>query len=153
MKARFITIALFTVAVAAAGCSKKKDDAAGSSGAKTAESAEPAKGESAEPAKGAGPVKTDPKALFDEFTDPKVDGMALIDKYHDGATFSGKVTVKATGEDGTPILWMELDGGRHIELGYTDAAKAKAVKNGDTVTVTCKIGGAVDKMMQVMDCQ
>jgi hypothetical protein len=97
-------------------------------------------------------VKTTPDALFDEFTKPGVDGMALLDKYHDGATISGKVTVKGHEEDGKPILWIELAGGRHIDLGYKDVEKAKAVKTGDTVTVTCQVGGAMDKLMQVIDC-
>lgn len=105
-----------------------------------------------EQAKTGGPVKTDPKALFDEFTKPGVDGMALIDKYHDGATISGKVAVKGAEEDGKPILWIMLDGNKHISLDYTDVAKAKTVKDGDTVTVTCKVGGAMDNLMMLTDC-
>lgn len=136
-------IALLALALSTFACSKK-DDSKAAAAAPTAE-------KSAEAPAGA-PVKTTPAALFDEFTKPGVDGMALLDKYHEGATFSGKVAVKGHEEDGKPILWMELDGGRHIDLTYTDVAKAKAVKDGDTVTVTCKIGGAMDKLMQVLDC-
>jgi hypothetical protein len=104
----------------------------------------------AEPA--AGPVKTTPKDLFAEFTDPKADGMALINKYHDGATFSGKVSLKGAEETGKPILWIDLDGKNHMSLDYTDVAQAKAVKDGDTITVTCKIGGATGSLMMVTDC-
>lgn len=131
-----LRIALLSLALLA--CSSKKDDKPVES-PKTEEAAK-------------GPVKTTPTALFDEFTKPGVDGMALLDKYHDGATFSGKVSVKGHEEDGKPILWMEIDGGRHIDLGYKDVEKAKTVKDGDTVTVTCQIGGAMDKLMQVLDC-
>ena len=97
-------------------------------------------------------MKTDPKALFDEFTRPGVDGMALIDKYHDGATISGKVSVKGAEEDGKPILWIMLDGNKHISLDYKDVAKAKAIKDGDTVTATCQVGGAMDNLMMLTDC-
>jgi hypothetical protein len=126
-------IALFVFSA----CSNKKTDA-------------PAVAE--KPASAAGPVKTDPKALFAEFTNPGADGMALIDKYHDGATISGKVSVKGAEEDGKPILWIMLDGAKHISLDYTDVAKAKTVKDGDTVTVTCKVGGAMDNLMMLTDC-
>ncbi|MBV8761381.1 MAG: hypothetical protein JO257_29050 [Deltaproteobacteria bacterium] len=129
-------------------CSKK-DDKSTAGGTAAPAAAE----KTTEPAPKAGaPVKTTPTALFDEFTKPGVDGMALLDKYHDGATISGKVSVKGHEEDGKPILWIELDGGRHIDLGYKDVEKAKAVKDGDTVTVTCQVGGAMDKLMQVIDC-
>ena len=137
--------ALLSLALITA-CSKKDDkpaaggDPAPAAAQKTTETA------------AKGPVKTTPTALFDEFTKPGVDGMALLDKYHDGATISGKVSVKGHEEDGKPILWIELDGGRHIDLGYKDVEKAKAVKDGDTVTVTCQVGGAMDKLMQVIDC-
>jgi len=135
-------IALFVFAA----CSKKADEpAAGGTAAKPTEEAKPAAATGA-------PVKTDPKALFDEFTKPGADGMALIDKYHEGATISGKVSVKGHEEDGKPILWMMLDGNKHISLDYTDVAKAKAVKDGDTLTVTCKVGGAMDNLMMLTDC-
>jgi hypothetical protein len=141
-------IALLALALSTFACSKKADNASGGAAPTAEKTGEAPAGEAP---KGA-PVKTTPTALFDEFTKPGVDGMALLDKYHEGATFSGKVSVKGHEEDGKPILWMELDGGRHIDLAYTDVAKAKAVKDGDTVTVTCKIGGAMDKLMQVIDC-
>jgi len=135
-------IALFVFAA----CSKKPaEPATGGTAAKPTEEATPAAATGA-------PVKTDPKALFDEFTKPGADGMALIDKYHEGATISGKVSVKGHEEDGKPILWMMLDGNKHISLDYTDVAKAKAVKDGDTLTVTCKVGGAMDNLMMLTDC-
>jgi len=141
-------IALLALALSTFACSKKDDPKPSSAAPAAAEKT--AEAPAAAPA--GAPVKTTPTALFDEFTKPGVDGMALLDKYHEGATFSGKVSVKGHEEDGKPNLWMELDGGRHIDLAYTDVAKAKAVKDGDTVTVTCKIGGAMDKLMQVLDC-
>lgn len=111
--------------------------------AKPAEAPAPATG---------GPVKTEPAALFDEFTKPGVDGMALLDKYHDGATISAKVAVKGHEEDGKPILWIQLAGAKHITLDYTDVEKAKAIKDGDTVTATCKVGGAMDNLMMLIEC-
>ncbi len=137
-------IALFVFSA----CSKKSETATETTGGAAPKAAETAE----QPKSGGGPVKTDPKALFDEFTKPGADGMALIDKYHDGATISGKVSVKGHEEDGKPILWMMLDGNKHISLDYTDVAKAKAVKDGDTITVTCKVGGAMDNLMMLTDC-
>ena len=103
------------------------------------------------PAAATTPVKTTPGALFDEFAKPGADTMALIDKYNAGATFSGKIkTVNPNG--GKPVLLMDVDGKRRIDLKFTDPASVKAVKVGDTITVTCKIGGAVDDLMQVTDC-
>jgi hypothetical protein len=131
-------------------CSKKKDDAAG--GAKTADKAAAGDDKGAAPA--GGPVKTDPKALWADFTAPNTDAMKLLDKYHDGASFSGKASVKGAEESGKPIIWVDIDGTNHMSLDYTDVAKAKAVKDGDTVNVTCKVGGAdpTMKLMMMTDC-
>lgn len=129
-------------------CSKKDDAKPAAADNTTAPAAKAAEA----PKAGGGPVKTDPQALFEEFTKPGVDGMALIDKYHDGATISGKVALKGHEEDGKPILWIMLDGNKHISLDYTDVAKAKAVKDGDTVTATCKVGGAMDNLMMLIEC-
>src|SRR5258706_14146495 len=63
------TLSLLTLTA----CGKKADDKGGS-----AKAAEPA-------AAAGGPVKSTPKDLFAEFSDPKSDGMKLLDKYHDGA--------------------------------------------------------------------
>jgi hypothetical protein len=128
-------------------CSKK-DDAKPAADNPTAPAAKSAEA----PAAAGGPVKTTPAALFDEFTKPGVDGMALLDKYHDGATVSAKVALKGHEEDGKPILWIPLDGNKHISLDYTDVAKAKAIKDGDTVTATCKVGGAMDNLMMLIEC-
>ncbi len=129
---------LLSLALSVTACGKKDDKGGG----KTDESAEPA----------AGPVKTTPKDLFAAFSDPKADGMALLNKYHDGATFSGKVSVKGAEETGKPILWIDIDGKNHMSVDYTDVTQAKAVKDGDTITVTCKIGGASGNLMMVTDC-
>ena len=131
--------------LALAACSKKADDKSAPGGGGTAKAAEPA-------APAGGPVKSTPKDLFADFSDPNADGMKLLDKYHDGATFSGKVSVKGAEETGKPILWIDIDGKNHMSLDYTDVAAAKAVKDGDTVTVTCKIGGASGTLMMVTDC-
>lgn len=149
------TALLLALAVSTlSACKKKQDEAApGATPAADKTTDKTTDKPAAEPAAAAaGPVATNPKDLFADFTKPNADGMALLDKYHEGATFSGKVSLKGKEEDGKPILWMELDGGRHIDLGYKDVEKAKGVKDGDTVTVTCQIGGAMDKMMQVLDC-
>ena len=53
---------------------------------------------------------------------------------------------------GKPVLFMDVDGKRRIDLGMTDGAPFAKVKVGDTITVTCKIGGADGALMQVTDC-
>ena len=124
------------LALSLIACGKKGEDKGGGGAATpTATDDKPA----AEPT--TAPVKTTPQALFAEFSDPKADGMTLLNKYGNGATFSGKVAVKGAEETGKPILWIDLDGKNHMSLDYTDVAQAKAVKDGETVTVTCKIGG------------
>lgn len=139
-----LTLALSLLVVPA--CKKKDEAAPAGGGGTTAE-----KTTAEKPAAG-GPVKTNPKDLFAEFSDPKADGMTLIDKYHDGATFSGKVSVKGAEETGKPILWIDIDGKNHMSLDFTDVAQAKAIKDGDTVNVSCKIGGASGTLMMVTDC-
>jgi hypothetical protein len=142
-----IALALSLSLLAVPAC-KKKEDAGKAAADKTAEKAAPA-----EPA--SGPVKSDPQALWTEFTAPSHDVMALSNKYHDGASFSAKVSVKGAEEDGKPILWVDIDGKNHMALDYTDVAKAKAIKDGDTVNVSCKIGGADanSHMMMMTDCK
>ena len=109
----------------------------------------------AEPAAAAGtPAATNPKDLFAEFTKPDGDVMALMTKYENGATFTGKLVNVAAEANGDPVLFMDVDGKSKISLGFTDKAaiKAKNLKVGDELTVTCKIGGAMDNLMQVIDC-
>lgn len=109
----------------------------------------------AEPAAAAGtPVATNPKDLFAEFTKPDADGMMLLTKYEHGATFTGKLVNVAAEANGDPVLHMDIDGKAKMSLAFTDipAIKAKGLKVGDEITVTCKIGGAMDNLMMVTDC-
>lgn len=155
---RFTTLSLLVIALTTAACGKKDDakktDTTAAAPAATTEApaaAKPTEEAPAAPAAapaGAGPVKTEPKALFAEFG-PNAGGdpMALLDKYHDGATFTAKV--KAVGGD---QLIFDVDGKNTIMAGFTDPSVVKGKKAGDSMTVTCKIGGEVDAMMQVTDC-
>lgn len=106
------------------------------------------------PPAAAGPVVISPKDLFAEWTKADADGLALMTKYENGATFTGKLINVAAEENGTPVLFMDVDGKARISLGFTDVEpiKAKKLKVGDELTVTCKIGGAMDALMQVTDC-
>lgn len=108
----------------------------------------------APPAAAAVPLATTPKDMFAEWTKTDADGLALMTKYENGATFTGKLVTVGAEEDGTPVLFMDVDGKSRISLGFTDVApvKAKNFKAGDELTVTCKIGGAMDALMQVTDC-
>ena len=99
-----------------------------------------------------GPVKTTPKDLFADFTKPDADGLALLDKYRDGATFTGMLKTVGAEETGKPVLMMDVDGKNIISLDFTNPDQAKGHKAGDTLTVTCKIGGASGALMMVTDC-
>ena len=137
LRTTLLSIALLTA------CGNKKDDKAAPAAAEKTTDKAPA-------APAGGPVKTDPKALFAEFSpDSKTDAMALMDKYHDGATFSGVIKT-APGDMAPTSAIMDVDGKNHIMLEFTEAPKG--MKAGDTVTVTCKIGGESGSMMQVTDC-
>lgn len=144
---------------------KKSDDKKGTdkkaeakTDAKSDAKAEPAADAKAEPAAdpaAAGkPVETNPKDLFADFTKEGGDVMALMTKYEHGATFTGKLVTVSAEESGTPVLFVDVDGKAKISLGLADPApfKAKNLKVGDEITVTCKIGGAMDNLMQVTDC-
>ncbi len=158
---RTTTLTCLLLALSAAACGKKEDAKKTDTTAAPATTTVPATTEPTAAAKpteapsvaapaapaGAGPVKTDPKALFAEFAPGGPDGMMLLDKYHDGATFTGKV--KTVG--GEQVIF-DVDGKNTIMAGFTDPAVAKSAKAGDSLTVTCKIGGEVDAMMQVTDC-
>ena len=139
------TALYLALALAIVPACKKKDDAAagGAAGGTTAEKA------TDKPAAG-GPVKTDPKALFADFApDSKTPGMDLLNKDHDGATFSGVIKT-APGDAAPTSAIMDVDGQHIIMMGFTDPPKG--IKAGDTVNVTCKIGGESGNMMQVTDC-
>ena len=137
-----------SLALAVIACNKDKKDEGGAA-ASSGKSAEPAAGGGG----GGGPVKTTPKDLFADFgPNSPLKGMDLIDKYRDGATFTGTVTQTMTEGDGSPIIWVDVDGKAHIDVKFADPAKGKGVKKGDSLTVTCKVGGESGNMMMVTDC-
>lgn len=134
-----IRIALALALISFTACKKSDDKAAAGAGDQPAAS---------------GPVKTTPKELFADFTKPGTDGMALLKKYHDGAMFSAVVKTAPGSEAPTSMILDVGDGKSIIMASFADAAKDKiaTVKAGDTVTATCKIGGANGNMVQVTDC-
>ena len=151
MKLSSVVLSL-SLALSLVACKDKKEGGEASSKA-TATAADPA-AKSAEPA-AATPVKTDAKALFTEFTKPDADGMALLDKYRPGVTVTGAIKSVTAQEGGGPIVMLDAGEGNTM-LGWKDdaaaAEKAKSWKVGDSITVTCQVGGAVDKLMQLTDC-
>ncbi len=143
------TALLLALSLALFPACKKKDEAAPAGG-----NAPAAAEKTAEAPKAAAPVKTTAKDLFAEFTDPKADGMKLLDKYQNGATFTAPVKTVGAEESGKPVVMLDVDGKNMISVDFTDpvAAKAKELKAGDSLTVTCKIGGASGALMMVTDC-
>lgn len=166
------TILAITAALAISACSKKSETSAETSAAKPTEApaatapaakaaetppapaAETPPAPAADPSAAPAPVKVDVKALFAEFSaDAKGDPMALLDKYRGGATFTAKVkTVQPAGE--SIAMLLDVDGKNAIQPSFTDekAMLANPPKVGDSLTLTCKIGGEVDALMQVLDC-
>ena len=149
------TLALALSLVLVSACKKKEEAATAAPTAGAPAASAPTAGKSAEPAPAAAaPVKTNPKDLFAEFTNPAVDGLVLYEKYKPGATFTG--TVKSVGEEqtGKPVIMVDVDGKNMISVDFTDpaVAKAKHLKAGDSLTVTCKIGGASGALMMVIEC-
>jgi hypothetical protein len=47
---------------------------------------------------------------------------------------------------------MDVDGRNIISLDFADATAGKGHKQGESLTVTCKIGGASGALMMVTDC-
>jgi hypothetical protein len=98
-----------------------------------------------------GPVMTTPKQLFEDFTSPDTEGMALLDKYRDGATFTATIKTVGTEEDGKPVVWIDVDGENLMTLDFDDPAPTD-LQVGAQLTVTCKIGGASGALMMVTSC-
>ena len=103
--------------------------------------------------KPAGPDKLDVKAIWADFSGG-LQGTALRDKYRAPVTFTAPV--KSVGEemDHSPIVMLDVDGKNMITLKFADpkVVMAKAPKAGDSLTVTCKIGGANGVLMMALDC-
>jgi hypothetical protein len=95
-----------------------------------------------------GPVRTTPAQLFADFTRP--DGFALHDKYRNGATFTATVKTIGRDDDGTPLVWVDIDGENLMTLDFAEPPDDLEV--GGQLTVTCQIGGASGALMMVTAC-
>jgi len=98
-----------------------------------------------------GPVHTTPRELFVDFTRPDADGVLLLDKYRDGATFTATIKTVGADEDGTPVVWVDVDGENLLTLDFADPAPGN-LRAGARLTVTCRIGGASGALMMVTRC-
>lgn len=99
-----------------------------------------------------GPVHTTAKQLFEDFTRPEADGLVLLDKYRDGATFTATIKTVGTEEDGAPVVWIDIDGENVMSLDFDEPAP-RDLRAGAELTVTCKIGGASGALMMVTSCK
>jgi len=97
-----------------------------------------------------GPVVTTPQALFADFTRPEADGLALLDKYRDGATFTAIIHTIGSEDDGRPVVWIDVDGENLMTLDFAEPPRELVV--GGELTVTCRIGGASGALMMVTGC-
>ena len=97
-----------------------------------------------------GPVHTTPRELFEDFTRPDADGRALIDKYREGATFTATIHTAGVDDDGTWVVWIDIDGENLMTLDFAEPPGELEV--GGELTVTCKIGGASGALMMVTAC-
>ncbi len=150
-KLSFLAFTLVAAASLTVSACKKKE---GGEAAATKPTEGAAAAEGAAPA-AAAPLTMTAQALFDDFTKPGQDGMALLDKYRPGVTVSGAVTNTIAEESGLLHVWLDGGNNHKVTLDFTDqgaAAKQKAVKTGDQLSATCQVGGADDKMMMLIDC-
>ena len=127
--------------LALGGCGKKKEGEGGG-------------GETASGGAGGGAGEMTADAFYKDSTSLK--GMDAINKYKDGVVVSGPVL--RTGEEGDGSMFVHLDagGGKWIALSFTDkgaAAKAKGVKQGDSLKAKCKVGGADANYVMNTDCE
>ena len=97
-----------------------------------------------------GPVHTTPRELFDDFTRPDADRPTLLDKYHAGATFTATVRTVAIDDNGTWIVWVEIDSENVMTLDFAEPPGELQI--GGELTVTCQIGGASGALMMVTAC-
>ena len=135
-----------TLVVLAAGCKDKESTGGGGGGGGGGASDKPLELTSA--------------ALWDEYTSGKYKGMDLLNRYRPGVKVTGKVKQVIGQEDPKTNLniWIDADGEHWIDAQFmpdgpgTAAARAKGVKVGDDVTVTCKISGRTDNFILLNDC-
>lgn len=136
------------VALSLIACKKDKAGAGGGGG---------------DTAKPSGPLEyPTAKALWDEFTSDKYKGMDAIDHYRPGVKVTGVVMRQMGGEADAQMnynIHLDVDGQKYIDAQFeadgpnVAAARAKAVKVGDTVTVTCQVGGGMPNYMLLTDCK
>jgi hypothetical protein len=136
------SVIMYSVAIAlalsAGACSKDKDKAGGSTGETKA---------------AAGPKKMAAPEFYKHYQ--TLDGMKVLEEYKDGVTVSGTVLRTIEEETGSVVVWLDAADGNWVSLSFTDsgkAAKDKGVKQGDTVTAKCQVGGASGKYIMNTDC-
>ncbi|MGN6110182.1 MAG: hypothetical protein ACTHU0_34065 [Kofleriaceae bacterium] len=147
---------VLALALASLTACKKKDEA-GKSGEPAASKTAPA-GKAAPAAEAPGaPLKSTPEELFADLSKERsgMDALDALKKYEAGVTFTGKVKTASAEEDGTPVIFLEAGDKHMVSLQWADAGpvKAKGVKVGDSLTVTCKVGGVADAVLIVTDCK
>jgi putative nucleic acid binding protein len=147
-----IGFAVLALALALGGC-KKKDEKKADQGGKPTEAGKGGDKGGETPA--AGPLMMTAADLWKDYTSRQ--GADLMDHYKNGVTVSGtiKQVMDATEMGGTFDVWLDVDGTNWISLGFKDqgaAAKAKAPKQGDSLTAMCNIGGMSDKYIMAIDC-
>lgn len=133
--------------LALVGCMKESPERAG----RPVDSA--VAGDPHDPVRPVRPVRTTPRQLVEDFTRPEADGLALLDKYAGGATFTATIKTVGREEDGTPVVWVDVDGESVLVLDFAPPPPPlQDLRPGVLLTVTCKIGGASGALMMVTSC-
>jgi hypothetical protein len=94
-----------------------------------------------------GPLVMSAADLWTDYNKPR-DGMALLERYRPGVIVNGTVT-RVLDEGGKTTLYFEPAPKKLMSLAFADA---KGKKQGDAVTAQCKVGGATDNLMMLLDC-
>jgi hypothetical protein len=150
-------LACFALA-AAPGCGKKDEDNKGGDDKETPQAGgDQAGGDQAGGDQAGGDQAAKEKAAADFFKHyNSLKGMEVMEHYKDGVTVTGAITKLITEMDESLGIWIDAGDPNYVSLKFKDkgaAAKEKGVKEGDSVTAKCSIGGAMNNQIMLLDCE
>ncbi len=135
------------------GCDKGSSEKTGDTSAKGSKTATAA---TAKPAKTAKAPKIEEMAAAFFFRDYKsLKGMALLNKYSKGVIVGGPILKIITEMDKSMAVWLDAGSGNWVSMKFKDkgaAARKAKVKKGHHLKAQCKVGGAADKYVALIDC-
>jgi hypothetical protein len=115
----------------------------------------------AKPAEPPGGSPTRPRTVAELYADyGRLRGEELLDKYKDGVVVAGPVerALDLGDEDGFQVWLAVGDPGdaAHATLRFKDRggqARSRALKQGDAITASCRVGGKPGAVLFLDDCE